>query len=272
MLNWMVIGICLSLAVAVQPLNRKRRALCPDTWANVPNVCQGASSTAYYFPHPNDAKKFMYCDSEGGMFIIQCPKGQTFSSQVQACLLPAPTTPAPTTTTTPAPTTVNPNPCRPNPSGQRTYHDISGDAIHFIECDLAGQMHLMSCPPRLQWNNLQKRCVFNAQPIQTTKAPIQTTKAPIQTTKAPFTVAPITVAPTTAAPATQPPASTQGPITGGNPCTQAQVTAGNLYFANPADRHQFIQCDLSGNMYIQTCPKNLFWDQSQTSCGGSFGK
>jgi len=48
-----------------------------------------------------------------------------------------------------------------------------------------------------------------------------------------------------------------------NPCNSQP---GKFYFPSPTDRHQYYQCDASGTAFARTCPGNLVWDDSITTC------
>ena len=51
-----------------------------------------------------------------------------------------------------------------------------------------------------------------------------------------------------------------------NPCTVQAMNAGQMYFPVETNSHQFIQCDAAGIARVLTCPGNLVWDQSRTTC------
>ena len=54
-----------------------------------------------------------------------------------------------------------------------------------------------------------------------------------------------------------------------NPCTSQAVSAGRLFFPDP-DPTKYIQCDLWGDAFVNTCPSKLVWNAYLETCYSPF--
>ena len=50
-----------------------------------------------------------------------------------------------------------------------------------------------------------------------------------------------------------------------NPCTAENVAAGRLFFPH-RDQTKYVQCDLMGNAYTNSCPARLVWNAFLETC------
>lgn len=146
------------------------------------NPCTAANLAAgkIFFPYPNDNTKFIECNRLGQPQVLSCPSRLVYSALRQSCLLPEGQTGGTGTGTggvstgtgigggTVTGTVINPgtggtgtlsNPC----PGVIT--DVNQnllfphpDKYKFIQCDLAGDYFIMSCPAGLIWNDRLKIC------------------------------------------------------------------------------------------------------------------
>lgn len=234
-----------------------------DTWSNVPNPCINNPQKKIYHPHPADPIKFIQCDLLGRMYIIQCPKGDIYNVQTGSCTagkvttnVPNPTvTPQATTTTMKATTTTTTratttttamqNPCSNiNLAKGLIYFPHPQDHTKFIQCDLLGTQLIVQCKPGLVWSQGRLACVYAIYPGSfktTTKTPVTTTHTVRVTT--------------TAIPR--------------NPCKPNAMTTDQLFYPHP-DPHKFYQCDLWGDVFENTCPPNLIWNDFSKTCSSSY--
>ncbi|XP_076469597.1 uncharacterized protein LOC143299942 [Babylonia areolata] len=279
----------LGIAVALRTRERRQAMGCLSAFKNVPNLCASNPKGQVFFQHPSDPSKFLQCDMNNRMYIVQCPAGEVFDVASSACqstssaqvTLPHPQTNKPVASTvlpptikqnTPAlvggqklptlptqktpgllpgvQTTVNApvvlptsnNPCTPsNVALGKLYFSFPGDKTKFYECDLKGNAQVVSCPPSLQWSQNVMSCVY---PLtqQTTGTPGGT--ASQQTPK-----------PTPQLPSGHP----------SNPCTAKAVAAGRFFFPHP-DPNKYIQCDMWGDAFTNSCPTKLVWNAYLQTC------
>ncbi|XP_033744939.1 uncharacterized protein LOC117330621 [Pecten maximus] len=259
-----VFVLCLSLAAAV-PHRFARQADCPNAFQNVPNPCKSNPDQSIYFPHPTDNTKFIQCDLFGRMFIVQCPAGETYVSTSTSCIdLSKPLTPAPATSApvvvdpvTSGPVAVDSNPCtQTNIQAGNIYFSVANDITKFIECDLLGHPTILACPDSLVWQESRLSCVFQI-----------------------GTVLPANGNTGTGSGNTGSGSGNTGTGTGTgtgstdamkNPCTAESLSAGQLFFSYAPDSNKFLQCDLWGDVYVNTCPTGLKWNDSAKTCASGF--
>lgn len=246
-----VLGLLAVLGLALAtPLREKRQAACLSAFQNVPNVCRNNPTGQVFFSHPSDTTKFLQCDIYSRMYIIQCPQGEVFSLLTSGCepsqqqVVPpmvAPTTHRPPATVTVAvPTPAASNPCTPQSvlRGQ-LYFAYPGDNTKFIECDLQGNPSVLSCPTLLVWNQSILSCLYAAGTINSNPntPTLNTTPTPQITANQPS-----------------------------NPCTMAAIQARRLFFPYPSDATKYIQCDLWGQAFVNSCPPHLEWQAALETC------
>ena len=120
------------------------------------------------------------------------------------------------------------NPCTPEAvANDDLVHPHPTDVTKFIFCDVNGKMYVTQCP---------KDEVYNASTGSCNQGAVDVTKA-------------VSLGPDVT-----------------NPCTSANLAAGNLYFPNPTDHTQFIHCDLFGNAWVKKCPPGQSWYQYLKTC------
>ena len=95
-----------------------------------------------------------------------------------------------------------PNPCTNNPDN-KVYFPHPTDMSKFIQCDRYGRMYIIQCPNNLEYSKTTSTCRQVAAVV---------TQGPAVVT------APAGVV-------------TQAPVNSDNPCTAAELSAGNIYFA-----------------------------------------
>jgi len=236
--------VAVGLALAYAAPREKRQVNCVDPFANVPSPCQNNPTNKVYFPHPTDNTKFLQCDLYDRMYIIQCPMGEVFDVKLTACrpATAAPATPAPyrppvitaaPVVVTKAPAPANTNPCNAAALSRGQYYFAVADKTKFIECDLAGNPSILSCPTGLFWEEGLLSCVYPLDAGGSTPL--------------------------------NPVSNLNGQIT--NPCTAQAIQNGHFFFPHP-NPNKFIQCDLWGQVFEVDCPTGLVWNAYQETCYG----
>jgi len=114
------------------------------------------------------------------------------------------------------------------------YFPVPGDNTKFYECTGVNQVQQLQCPTGLKWDTVRVACVYPAG----SNPQIQPTSQP---TVQPFT----------------------------NPCTGLQLSGNHYYFAHP-DPTKFIQCDNTGQAFVNACPSGLVWNQYYEVCASAF--
>ncbi|XP_067679055.1 uncharacterized protein [Haliotis asinina] len=56
------------------------------------------------------------------------------------------------------------------------------------------------------------------------------------------------------------------PFTFVNPCTKANIDAGNMFFLYPPDSNKYVQCDVTGVYYIRPCPAMMHFSLPKKEC------
>jgi len=244
-----VILAMLGVAVAVPTREKRQVAGCVNAFQNVPNVCVNNPTSQVFFSHPSDPTKFLQCDVLNRMYVIQCPAGEVFDISQSGChpaqqqVTPRPftlpvTTPRPMITVTPNSPQVNANnPCTAqNVARGLLYFTFAGDNTKFYECDLQGNPSILSCPNLLVWDQNILSCVY---PVDLKGTGGNT----------------LNPRPTPQIPAGQ----------NNNPCTQQALSSGRLFFPHP-DSTKYIQCDLWGDAFVNSCPARLVWNAYLETC------
>ncbi|XP_041378127.1 uncharacterized protein LOC121390392 [Gigantopelta aegis] len=138
-------------------------------------------------------------------------------------------------TATSAPVTNPLNPCtQQHINNGQIYWPFPTDKSKFIECNANGVANVLSCPSGLLWDQTKVSCVYPAK-------------------------------------SSGPVATIHPPHTGVNYCTRANINAGKMYFPHP-DIHKFIQCDIAGNAYVNSCPSGLVWNVALETCYSPFNQ
>jgi len=242
-MNCLVVFAALGLGLASAAPREKRQVNCVDPFQNVPSPCQNNPSNKVYFPHPSDVTKFLQCDIYNRMYIIQCPQGEVFDLATTACrpnVQPATAKPyVPPAVVTRPPVTVAPvvtdtNPCNANAISRGQFYFAVADKTKFIECDLAGNPNMLSCPAGLLWEQGLLSCVY---PLNAGgNVPVN----PVNQVNNQIA----------------------------NPCTKTAISSGHFFFPHP-DPSKFIQCDLYGQVFVVNCPAGLLWNAYQETCYGA---
>jgi len=245
------VALCLALTSAA-PRERRQVVNCVDPFQNVPSPCKNNPTNIVYFPHPTDNSKFIQCDIYDRMYIIQCPQGEVYDSQLVACRPVTPVTAAPAPITarptfrpiitaapvTQAPVVINTNPCNANALARgQIYFAVATNRSQFIECDLLANPNLLVCPSGLYWDQGILSCVY---PIQAGAG------AGVINGNQGSTLPPTLL----------------------NPCTTQAISSGRLFFPHP-DANKFIQCDLWGQTFVVSCPTNLVWNAIMETCNSA---
>ena len=131
-----------------------------------------------------------------------------------------------------------PNPCQNNPK-KAIYLPHPTDGTKFIQCDLFGRMYIIQCPTGESYDRTTASCTRG--------------------TVVPTVIQPAVTTPTT----TTTQQSIVNPL---NPCSNANVAMGLIYFAYPNDNTKFIECDLLGKAMVLQCQAGLVWNQQRLSC------
>jgi len=128
------------------------------------------------------------------------------------------------------------------------YFPYAADNSKFIECDMLGNPSTMSCPKQgLVWDQNILSCVY---PINTANQGNQGNQGGQGAT---------------AGPSGPQPTPAIGKGQGGNPCTQKALSSGRLFFPH-SDRTKYIQCDLWGQAFVNSCPAKLVWNAYLETC------
>ncbi|XP_069115230.1 uncharacterized protein [Argopecten irradians] len=110
------------------------------------NPCKDAQKlNKYYFPYPKDETKFIQCDAHGNSFIMPCPPGQIWFDDILNC--------APKAQDATGIGGNSGNPCNGN-----TDKLAHSDPAKYIQCDVGGIAHVMSCPSSLRFYAELSRC------------------------------------------------------------------------------------------------------------------
>ncbi|VDI12363.1 uncharacterized protein LOC143074406 [Mytilus galloprovincialis] len=136
-----------------------------------------------------------------------------------------------------------PNPCLSNPNNT-IYFPHPGDIRKFIQCDMLGRMYIIQCPSGEKYDfKASCKAENGARPPIVTRMQAINTDAITHTT---------------------PPTNINTRIQ--NPCTNANMAKGLMYFPHPEDPHKFIQCEQSGNALVDSCNGSLVWNQQRLAC------
>ncbi|XP_076470817.1 uncharacterized protein LOC143300774 [Babylonia areolata] len=229
----------LSLAAPSEDRGEKRQLVlnpnngCPGTFQLAANPCKSGQGRVYYTV-PGDASKFVQCDVLGRAYVVQCPTGLVYNQATTSCQAPLPVTQTPSVV-------VSTSPCTAQALQQgQVYFPYPGDSAKFYECTGVGQVQVLQCPQGLVWDGSRIACVYAAGAGAGAGVVVQPTAFP---TSQPFT----------------------------NPCTAQQLAGNHYYFAHP-DPTKFIQCDNTGQAFVNSCPSGLVWNQYSEVCSSAFAQ
>ncbi|WAR26734.1 PE1-like protein [Mya arenaria] len=212
---------------------------------NIPNPCINNPSSQVYYPHPSDNSKFIQCDRSGRMYIIQCPENMLYSPLTSTCGTTA--KPAPSEgSNIPAVNLVNGNPCTAQALADgHIYFAVPDDSTAFIECDLLGHPNVLHCPNGLIWDQSRLSCRYNFGASGGTGTVPGTVSGGGGSTVAPGT----------------------GSLA--NNCSPENIAANKLFWPHP-DPTKYIQCDLWGDLFVNSCPSGLVWNQYYETCASAY--
>jgi len=160
-----LLTIALAVAAAAAAPEKRQLPTCTNAFTLTVNPC-AAGSGQTYFPVPGDAQKFVQCDILGGAYVVQCPAGQLYNAQLNACQNPAPVQP-----TSPS------NPCTvANLNAGAIYFAVPQDAGKFFQCTGINQFTIGQCPANMIWDQSRVACVLKpgAVVVQPTQASVLT--------------------------------------------------------------------------------------------------
>ncbi|KAL8559196.1 hypothetical protein ACOMHN_048443 [Nucella lapillus] len=240
--------LALSGMVLAAPSREKRQTGCISSFLNVPNVCRNNPNGQTFFSHPTDSTKFLQCDIYNRMYIIQCPQGEVFQLRTTSCQpsqqtnTPLPVTTQPPRTIQPPATTQPPaitsvpvvgkNPCNAQSiAWGQLYFPHTSDKTKYYQCDQQGHASVVSCPVLMEWDQTILSCAY---PVTVSSGQPKPTQQ-IQVDQA------------------------------NNPCTPQAIKEDRLFFPH-LDNTKYIQCDLSRNAYINSCPAKLVWNAFLETC------
>ncbi|KAL4227026.1 hypothetical protein ACF0H5_015002 [Mactra antiquata] len=198
-------------------------------WSYPPNPCAINPLGRTYFAHPSDSTKFIKCGSNSRMYVVQCPPGELYNQGSSSC--GAKVVEPPVVDELAKYGVLNPCTYQNEVDGQ-IYFGLLNYPHKFIQCEPNGNAQVMDCPAQTSWDESKLSCVY-----------------------------PKDVTPGGSAPF--------APLIGYvNPCTEEAIAANVLFFSH-ADPNKFIQCDLEGNAFVQSCPAGLVWSQGLQTCASS---
>lgn len=205
----------------------------------------------FFFEYPGDAHKFIHCDVWGHPWVTDCPSGEVWAQDLLTCYVPA-----------------NYNPCLHHKAGDPYLYPHECDPHKFIHCDDNHQSFVQSCQLDYKFYEAGRTCVPPGQ--YGTDSLIYTCNG---ATPPPYSAQSYT--PTsyrmTGAHSLNP--SIQGYDYDPNnnnvePCTMDNVRVNLLYFPYKYDNQHYIQCDLNGHQYLQSCEPYFFDPYSLTCVDG----
>ncbi|OWF46122.1 uncharacterized protein LOC110456139 [Mizuhopecten yessoensis] len=203
----------------------------------------------FFFTYPSDVTKFIHCDVWGKAWVRPCPQGEEWDQHELTCIVPSKIA----------------NPCRSRSSGDPFLYTYPCDPTKYIQCDLWHESFTRQCnPPSFYFQQSSESCVSPLTFVPTTPRPGTCDGVPATITNPAiiWTQAPQTAAPTNGLPVINTPSSNGAyPFCRNcalytSPCDAEHIRQMKLYFPVLGDRHHYIQCDLTGHMYLQTCTNN----------------
>ncbi|KAK3101059.1 hypothetical protein FSP39_000659, partial [Pinctada imbricata] len=113
-----------------------------------------------YFAVMSDNHKFIECDPNGNANVLTCPSLLVWDQGRLSCVYTfVAGQPQPTPNSALLPSTgVSTNPCRTALGGQNQFYPHP-NPNKFIQCDLAGDAYVLTCPAGLVWSTYSNTCV-----------------------------------------------------------------------------------------------------------------
>ncbi|CAG2236748.1 unnamed protein product [Mytilus edulis] len=204
----------------------------------------------FFFTYPTNVTKFIHCDVWGKAWIMSCPQDEEWDQDELTCVTCG---------------FQSKNPCRTYKVGDPLFYPYDCDSHKYIQCDLWHQSFLMTCQLNFVFSPIVRKCVPRNSYTPPTHDPMMvcpdihahpTTQKPIAiipgnggatgTTYTTYTFC----------------AHCQAMVT---PCTSNHLIAGEFLFPVTDNRHQYIQCDLTGYQYLKSCPANSYYFDGATN-------
>lgn len=122
-----------------------------------------------------------------------------------------------------------PNPCTVSAiSEYKLFHPYPNDKTKFIRCDLKGKMYITLCPSGERYYQGAQTCGNSEEQTNGGKTLLESSLH--------------------------------------NPCTEAAILSGKMFFDYPKRKHMFIHCDVWGHAWVMQCPPGEIWHQNSTTC------
>ncbi|KAL8575662.1 hypothetical protein ACOMHN_055851 [Nucella lapillus] len=203
-----------------------------------PNPCKAGHPG--YYPHPSRTDRFVYCDSQGKVYLVYCPAGHWYNDFARQCLagnppttltpvVSIPHTHQPVTTGTP----LAGNPCvLAATNGAQSFFPYPQDPHKYIYCTgWPGQGIVKDCAPFHKWSQVDLACIYTDTVVNPTKNIYVTSPRPLQVD------------------------------------CKTGLNDGDLYYhPHPTDPHKFIQCDQFGDAFVMQCTGGGVWSQKMLVC------
>ncbi|XP_046559886.1 uncharacterized protein LOC124268909 [Haliotis rubra] len=200
-----------------------------DESSNVSNPCSPGNICDH--AHPSDSTKFIHCDSQGNMYVTQCPGKTQYNPGTVSC------------GAEPVQGGVScdvSNPCTPkNIANGKFYFPYPPNPSKYIQCDTFGKSWIRDCPADLVWNSALNTCYYSTGSAQ------QPAQEPAKEPSGHTT-------------SVSPPAAT----TDANPCNSNN----NGQIFPHTDRTKYITCTNNGVVVVQSCAPPLVYDDTIKTC------
>ncbi|XP_060084208.1 uncharacterized protein LOC132563468 [Ylistrum balloti] len=225
------------------------------TLAN-PCSVEAILANKFFFTYPSDVTKYIHCDVWGKAWVRPCPQGEEWDQHELTCIVPSNFA----------------NPCRMRAPDDPLLYTYPCDPTMYIQCDLWHESFQRQCnPPNFYFQQSSQSCVNPNTFVPPTAAPGACDGAPAAVTN-PSAQGP--GSPTAGFPIGYTPSVTGAYPFCGNcpvftaPCDENHIREMKLYFPVLGDRHHYIQCDLTGHMYLQSCTNSGldFFDPITSTC------
>jgi hypothetical protein len=231
---------------------------CPiikDQLTGIVNPCslENLLKGNFFFTYPPDVTKFIHCDVWGKPWVMTCQMEEEWDQNELTCIVPS----------------AYNNPCRGRSNTDPLYYAYPCDPHKFIQCDLWHESFLRTCQLNFVFSPHAGNCVPRNVYTPPTHNPnidcprFSVTHSHLSQTTPSFIPG-------------------NGAVTGSNfptytfcsncqpyhaPCTSDHLINGDLWFPVSGNRHQYIQCDLTGRMYLKDCPHgSYFFDDATNTC------
>ncbi|XP_033732112.1 uncharacterized protein LOC117321712 [Pecten maximus] len=208
----------------------------------------------FFFTYPSDVTKFIHCDVWGKAWVRPCPTGEEWDQHELTCIVPSNIA----------------NPCHLRAPDGPLLYTYPCDPTKYIQCDLWHESFTRQCnPPNFYFQQSSQSCVNPNSFVPNTPAP-GTCNGNSVTNPSGIVTAPPTIGlPVVNTPSINGayPFCSQCPLFT-TPCDADHISHAKLFFPVLGDRHHYIQCDLTGHMYLQSCTNNGldFFDPITNTC------